>query len=165
MKRSKKIIVISHCVINQNAVVYDLARAPGAFPIASKLLETGWGVIQLGCPELMFAGCERDKNTYNGYNSEPFRAVCRDIIQPVLTQIDNYLAHGYELVGVLGIRKSPSCSISGQRGVFMEEFFNTLELKGITPKFFEIPEDYTGEESAETDALFSQLLAAFEDHS
>lgn len=50
MKRNKKLLIVSHCIINQNSVVEPLARAKGAFPVIIKLLEEEIGIIQLPCP-------------------------------------------------------------------------------------------------------------------
>ena len=52
--KSKKLVLIAHCVINQNSVIEGWARAKGAFPIAKLLLDESVGIIPLPCPELIF---------------------------------------------------------------------------------------------------------------
>ena len=50
--RSKKIIFLCHCCLNQNAKVRGIASYPGAItPLISMLLEEGIGMIQMPCPE------------------------------------------------------------------------------------------------------------------
>lgn len=39
MQRSKKILLSSHCILNQNTVIDDEARALGAIPSALRWIE------------------------------------------------------------------------------------------------------------------------------
>lgn len=54
MLRDKKLILISHCILNQNSVVLPLARSKGGFQIAKFLIDQGVGIIQLPAPSLSF---------------------------------------------------------------------------------------------------------------
>lgn len=148
--KSKKIILVSHCVLNQNAVVERWARARGAFPITKQLIEDGVGIIQLPCPELIFKGIGRLPLNYSGYDTPEYRKTCSKLLLPYVEQIKEYLANGYTLLGVLGINNSPSCSISGQRGVLMEELFALCRQENITLEYAEIPENYNEDTSDES---------------
>lgn len=59
MKREKKLVLVSHCVINQNSVVLPLAKAGGPFNFVDTLLKNNIGIYQLPCPEFKFAGLNR----------------------------------------------------------------------------------------------------------
>lgn len=125
MKRSKKILLVSHCIFNQNVVIEGEARAFGAIPSAVDWIkEKGLGVLQLPCPEFTFLGLQRPSMTYEQYNTEEYREHCRSILQPVISQIQEYVRCGFEITGILGIKSSPSCDHS--RGVFMEELRELL---------------------------------------
>lgn len=125
MKRSKKILLVSHCIFNQNVVIEGEARAFGAIPSAVDWIkEEGLGVLQLPCPEFTFLGLQRPSMTYEQYNTEEYREHCRSILQPVISQIQEYVRCGFEITGILGIKSSPSCDHS--RGVFMEELRELL---------------------------------------
>lgn len=131
MKRSKKILLVSHCILNQNVVIEEEARALGAIPSAVNWInEEGVGVVQLPCPEFTFLGLDRPSMTYEQYDNEPYREHCRSILHPVIEQIQEYVRCGYEITGILGIESSPSCDHS--RGVFMEELRKLL-LKNNLP--------------------------------
>lgn len=131
MKRSRKILIVSHCIFNQNVVIEEEARALGAIPSAVDWInEEGLGVVQLPCPEFTFLGLERPSMTYEQYNNEPYREHCRKILRPVIEQILEYVHCGFEITGILGIKSSPSCDHS--RGVFMEELRELL-LKNNLP--------------------------------
>jgi len=43
-----------------------------------------------------------------------FLAICEKIAQEVITMIEGILSNGYEIVAILGIEYSPSCSINLQ---------------------------------------------------
>lgn len=120
MQRSKKILLVSHCILNQNTVIDDEARAEGAILSAVEwAMNEGYGFLQLPCPEFTFLGLNRPSMTYEQYNTPEYRKHCREILQPVLLQAEDYLNNGYDIVGLLGIQSSPSCDLT--RGIFIEE--------------------------------------------
>lgn len=143
MLRDKKLILISHCVLNQNSVVLPLAKSKGGFQIAKFIIDQGVGIIQLPCPEFKFLGPQRKPMNKEEYDSLDYRALCRDLFTPILEDIKKYLAQDYSLVGILGINNSPTCSITGKRGIFMEEIFAMLNEEAIVINYFDIPAEYT----------------------
>lgn len=135
---------MSHCVLNQNAVIHGWERARGAFPFAIDLLRSGIALIQLPCPEFIVLGGDRPPMTYEEYDNLPdFRQECQRLLQPMIQQIQAYQAEGYQYLGVIGIHESPNCSISGQRGVLMEEFFAECHKAQIGTDFLEVPTWYS----------------------
>ncbi len=135
MQRSKRILLVSHCILNQNTVIENEARAEGAILSATEwAMKEGFGVLQLPCPEFTFLGLNRPPMTYEQYNTPEYRKHCRGILEPVLNQAKEYLKNGYEIPGLLGIKGSPSCDPS--RGIFMEELIalfaeNEINLKTL----------------------------------
>ena len=135
MQRSKKILLVSHCILNQNTVIDEEARAAGAVLSAVEwAMNEGYGFLQLPCPEFTFLGLNRPSMTYEEYNTPEYRKHCRVILQPVLQQAEEYLKNGYEIVGLLGIQSSPSCDPT--RGIFIEELAEMflekeMELKNL----------------------------------
>ena len=67
------------------------------------------------------------------------------LFTPILDDIKKYLAQDYSLIGILGINESPTCSITGNRGIFMEEIVAMLSEQSISINYFDIPVDYTEE--------------------
>jgi predicted secreted protein len=143
MLRDKKLVLLSHCILNQNSVVLPLARSKGGFQIAKFLLDEGIGIIQLPCPEFKFLGPQRKPMNKKEYDSLEYRTLCKAIFAPILEDIKKYLAQDYSLVGILGINESPTCSITGTRGIFMEEIFTMLKRESIDINYFDIPTSYT----------------------
>lgn len=143
---SKKIIVVSHCVLNQNAVVHGLERAGGGFPLVHEILKEGIGIIQLPCPEFLYLGGTRPSMNKNEYeNMAGYAEHCQKILEPIFLQLKEYQQNGYTYLGVLGIQESPSCSLSFPRGILMEKYMEEMERKGWSMAYFEVPVFYEEE--------------------
>ncbi len=132
MKRKKEIVIMSHCVLNQNCVIDGWARAEGGFNnIVQRVINQNAGILQLPCPELLYLGSHRPPMTKQEYDTPEHRAFCKEILASVIKEVQEYQEHGYAIKEIIGISGSPSCDICGERGVFMEEFFKILEDKHL----------------------------------
>jgi predicted secreted protein len=123
--RSKKVILVAHCVLNQNAKIDRCARYPGAMrELADCLLQSGVGIVQMPCPELMHLGLDRqaDASLPATIESEDNRvalrmaeaeagALCARLAEDVAWQVREYLKSGFEVAGIVGINGSPTCGI------------------------------------------------------
>lgn len=141
MQRSKRILLVSHCILNQNTVIDGEARALGTIPSTLDWIKKeGLGVVQLPCPEFTFLGIDRPSMTYEQYDNSKYRDHCRKILMPTMEQLEEYKQCGFEITGVLGIQSSPSCDPS--RGVFMEELQKLFEEYQIPiEKYWFLPND------------------------
>jgi len=153
-KRSKKIIVLAHCLLNQNSISDGTADLPAQFTEVIRLLMANdIGIIQMPCPEFLCLGLDRQdkqgagrdlllENTRirnlleKGGNLEILREKAKEIV----FQLEEYIQYGFKIVGIIGVNRSPSCGVetttkegneTGGRGVFMEIIENELEKKGI----------------------------------
>ena len=151
--RSKKVVLLAHCVLNQNAKVDGLAKEPGlALPIVTVLFSHRLGVIQLPCPEIAMAGVRRWWQTKRQYDIPSFRRYCREQAVAVVDQMEDYHQNGYEIVAILGVDGSPTCGISfcgtdadlggpphipdqspplEQKGILMEELTAEIVHRGL----------------------------------
>ena len=58
--RSKKVIVLSHCLLNQNSISDGTSDFPSRFnEVIELLMANDIGMIQLPCPELLCLGLDR----------------------------------------------------------------------------------------------------------
>jgi predicted secreted protein len=124
-RRSKRVIFVSHCILNQNAKIDACARYPGVMNEVLEVIQAaGCGIVQLECPELMHLGLDRqaDPEEPRSIESEdtrvaelmqrPFaRICCREIADRAAYQVEQYLCHGFTVAGVLGIDGSPTCGV------------------------------------------------------
>lgn len=159
IKQDKRLVVVSHCVLNQNAVVKGWQRAAGAFPFVRYLLEEGVSLLQLPCPELLELGSDRPPLEYSDYAKIPnYRSKCQQLIEPTLDQIRCYQNSEAKYLGVIGINDSPNCSISGQRGVLMEEFFTASEKNHFSTAYIEVPVWYSTENQGDFLAAVKEFI-------
>ncbi len=141
--KGKRLILVSHCVLNQNAVVNGWERSAGAYKeIIKAFLEKDIGIIQLPCPEFSVFGENRPPLSKEEYDSLSYRTCCKALaIEPAM-QIKEYVERGYNVIGILGIADSPSCDTSGNRGIFMEELLRCLDSLPYKFKMIDVPETY-----------------------
>ena len=113
MLRDKKLVLLSHCLLNVNAKVYGLANYKGAHEELIKfLIEENFGIIQLPCPELGCEGIRRWGKVKEQLDIPFYRKYCNEIFTPLLEQIIDYHKNGYRLAALIGVNGSPSCGVS-----------------------------------------------------
>ena len=144
MERSRRIVLVAHCILNQNARAQGLAKHPGAHPLAMALAERGYGLVQLPCPELAAAGASRGRRPAEEYDTTEYRTRSAESAAPFAEQVEEYLSAGYEVAAVVGVDGSPSCGVtltstaaggatarvSGE-GVFTRALRRVLEPLGV----------------------------------
>ncbi len=110
MKRSKKIIFAAHCLLNQNARAQTVAKCPGAVrEFLDYCLENDYGIISIGCPQLMFETLDREPETKEFYDNRQARKISRKVAKEVVRQIMIYKKSGYQVCGIFGVEGSPTC--------------------------------------------------------
>mgnify|MGYP000903238584 FL=1 len=123
--RSKKVILVSHCILNQNVKIDRCAWYAGAMrEVTQTLLDAGMGLLQMPCPELLALGLDRqvekgaptsieseDDRVSDRMNEEGPRQLCAQIARDLVYQIEQYQHNGFTVLGVLGINGSPTCGV------------------------------------------------------
>ena len=145
MERSKKILFISHCLLNQNVRPIGTEKYPGIVKELFELFsETGVGIVQLPCPEFEFeGGFDRKTKTKEKLDTKKYRKVCKDLAKQILGKIDMYKEKNYSVLGILGVEFSPTCGVhqieNGNKnvpgkGILIEELEEEMHKKN-----FQIP--------------------------
>jgi predicted secreted protein len=139
--RSHKIVLVPHCVLNQNARAPGAAELPAAVvEIVTGLIERDIGILQMPCPELYAFGLDRAHVRVESELRTPAgRALSRRLARDLAQQIRTYLDCGVVVLGVLGKNGSPSCGIEETwdngvcpgSGAFIEELAAELSRQGI----------------------------------
>ncbi len=159
MDREKNIVLVSHCLLNQNSVVLPLARAKGMYKALVEVIkDREIGILQLPCPEIIHLGVERKPMTKQEYDTEDYRGLCRELLKPIIIQLEFYISSDYNMVGIIGIDESPTCSLDS-KGILMEEFYKSLEEHHIELSNIAVPTTYR--ENVET--CFSEKLGMWLD--
>lgn len=177
MPRSKRLLLISHCLLNANSKVEGIEPYEGAFkPLILPLIEAGFGLIQLPCPELRHSGMGRWGQVKSQYNTPFFRNHCKALLEPFVLEVLEYQRCGYEVCGCIGVDGSPTCGVRrtcegdwrgeidesfclkscmnslhdvNEAGVMIETFQELLEQHGISLPFWAINEKSPHEDVAQ----------------
>ncbi|MBN2828781.1 MAG: DUF523 domain-containing protein [Candidatus Cloacimonetes bacterium] len=131
--RARKIILLSHCLLNVNS------KVEGKNPYSSiqkelvkLLMDKDYAIIQLPCPEITHFGVRRWAHVRDQFDFPIFRRHCRKIFKPVLHQIEDYLHNGYDISGIIWVEGSPCCGLNlvtkgeNWKGVQNEESYAKL---------------------------------------
>lgn len=122
----------------------DRADASWSQEIISYLIEKGYFMIQMPCPEASFpdhaTGIARKPHGLKYYQElSGFRDYCSDIGKQVLEQIDAFYDNGYKISAVLGVEHSPACAVNyiytnqgtkRMRGIFIQQLSNLIKERG-----------------------------------
>lgn len=166
MNRSKKIAIISHCIINQNSVVKGEYKDMNIFfPFIKKLFEENIGILQLPCPETECYGLRRWGHVKEQFDNCGYRKYVEKIVNSFVDIIKEYINNKYEIVGIYGIAGSPSCGVNltcsanwegeislykdkedivsrikmiNESGIFMEIFKSVLDKNKINIPFYDV---------------------------
>lgn len=112
MLRGKKIVLLSHCLLNVNAKVSGLASYSGALPdLITYLIEQGYGLYQLPCAEMRSHGINRWGQTLSQYDNPFYERHCRNLASEVVLELLDYQRNGYEIPLMIGQDGSPNCGV------------------------------------------------------
>jgi predicted secreted protein len=112
-KRSGRIAVVAHCILNQNSRVLGVAeRSSMITEIVEFLMRNDVGIVQMSCPELTYGGVSRKPQTKHQYDTPTFRSHCKKIAKEIVDQIQDYAKCGINTEIVIGVDGSPSCGVS-----------------------------------------------------
>ena len=172
-KRSKKIIFLSHCILNQNSISDGTADFPGTNGEVLKLLiQSDTGIVQLPCPELLCLGLDRGnprgsefpvliENTKirKSLESTELKSKIKILVAQLIQQIEEYIINDFNVLGIIGIDRSPSCGVNTTsmnnkevdgEGVFIKTLREELEKKNIHIKII-------GIKASETDKALIEI--------
>lgn len=153
--RSKRVIFVAHCILNQNAISDGTADYPGCdLEVMKALLDAQVGVVQMPCPELCCLGLDRGnalgaespvvvENTRirKEMQKQETSARLSALADHVMVQISEYHKHGFEIAGIIGINRSPCCGVDTTsddnqeiegEGVFIAELRERLAEAHLT---------------------------------
>lgn len=152
--RSRRVIFVAHCLLNQNAISDGTADYPACHgEIVKLLLDAQVGIVQMMCPELICLGLDRAdplgatrpvvvENTRirQRMQQQPAAGRLELLAQQILFQIRQYIENGFTVCGIVGMNRSPCCGvettsdldreIAGQ-GVLIQALQRGLQAAGL----------------------------------
>lgn len=129
-RRGRNVVVLSHCLLNQNTRFLGGASCPGAVgSVVRPCLDAGAGIVQLPCPEQRIWGglFKRRLLTFFGaagtarYRLRPLflpfflwmtRRSYRRLARAVAPAIADHMRAGVRVLALVGVDGSPSCGVN-----------------------------------------------------
>jgi len=134
-ERHGKLVVVAHCILNQNSRVLGTAHYPAAIDeIIDVLRRYDVGFLQMPCPELTYAGAKRPSKIREEYNTPSYRKHCKQIAISTANQLREFAKNDIKAITVLGIKNSPSCDVgdsADETGILMAELMAELEKRRL----------------------------------
>jgi predicted secreted protein len=146
-ERSKRVIFVAHCILNENTRYLGGAFKKGCIDeIVDEIQNQGIGIVQMKCPEQKaWGGILKEtmwkpvgsKNTFLYKLTKVFfplfiwntKRAYRQIAKEVIEEIRDYRESGFEVVGIIGIAGSPSCGVNTTLDMMKSiEFLANTEL-------------------------------------
>jgi predicted secreted protein len=148
--RSRKIILVSHCVLNENTRYLGGAFCPGFNRnIISAIADSDCGILQMPCPEQaawggvlkkyiwLSAGLKGGAVYYVIRMFYPFFTLYTYlryfmIASGIMKIIRDYKRSGFDIAGIIGIDGSPACGINKTLGMKKSfEYISSLDLETL----------------------------------
>jgi len=129
-ERSKKVIFVAHCILNENTRWLGGAFRRGCIDeIVDQIQDLGIGIVQMKCPEQQAMGGVVKTGEWRMLGAKDtllyrlkgavlpifignMKRIYRKIAKEVVRDIKDYTEHGFEVVGIVGIAGSPSCGVN-----------------------------------------------------
>lgn len=128
--RSRRVVLLSHCLLNENVRYLGGATRPGAVEeVVEPFVRSGVGIVQLPCPEQHAWGGVLKRHMLVLYGSRwlrwsplrrPAVAAARaatalryeSLARRTADLVEDYAASGFDVVEVVGVGGSPSCGVT-----------------------------------------------------
>jgi len=138
--RSKKFIFVPFCLIAQAYQAQGIVKyewKSSIKPIVKLLIDNDINIIQMPCTESSFNNSLiRPPKGLSKYDIQEFNIHCQNMADQVILQIKDIIKNGYEVIAILGIEQSPSCTVNyiytnkgnlKRKGLFMEKVYEGIK--------------------------------------
>ena len=140
--RSKKVVFVPFCIPCQSAKASGLTKHFPAVvgPLVDLFEEHNVNIVQLPCPEMHGEALVREPHDITYYERGDFIDKCQELARAQADIIEQFVKGDFRIVALLGIERSPSCSLGHVRrrgsveegnGVFMREMLEELRGRNI----------------------------------
>lgn len=129
-ERSKKVLFVSHCFLNENTRYFGGAFCPGIHPdIVKEITDADFGIVQMPCPEQIVWGGVLKKLIWLPAHTKgklfyyifkityPFFilytcARYSRLASKIVSLVKDYIKSGFTVIGIAGINGSPTCGVN-----------------------------------------------------
>jgi len=119
-RRSKRIVFVSHCIINCNNKFPGYADVAGAYTeFIIPILEAGIGIFQMPCCEVLGwggVGRKRIEHDLDRANLDQdwikeYPELCAKWARWTADRLQDYVENGYAVLGIIHTADSPTCGL------------------------------------------------------
>jgi len=178
-ERSKKVIFLSHCLLNENTRYLGGAFRAGCInEIVEEIQKRGIGIVQIKCPEQeAWGGVLKRSMWIPLYRKSWFvkrvllplflwrtKRRYNKIAQEVVNNITDYRNSGFDIIGIVGVSASPTCGVHTTIDITkFTEFLGNSSLEEIDRK--RLNDEYVKQSIVTGNGLFISLLKNLLDQS
>nr|MDO8081207.1 2-thiouracil desulfurase family protein [Candidatus Freyarchaeota archaeon] len=154
-ERGKKVVFVSHCILNQNTRYLGGAFRKGSVDeFLDELQSKGIGICQMVCPERKAWGGVLKRDMLRAFGAKgtlpyrlrsvylPFwhwrvRRALRKIAREAAEEIKDYKNSGFEVIGIVGVAGSPTCGVNKTMDTAKSlEFISGIDVNSLNRKNF-----------------------------
>lgn len=135
----KNIVLLSHCILNS---MCETPPAPDTYrrEITDLFIDRGISMIQLPCPELCYQDLVRESIEPGSEKAEEYAEYCRQLLAPLVDNLQKYKKNGIEVAGIIGIDTSPSCSTVDSDSIMIKVLLEEIEaFSSSRPVMMDMP--------------------------
>lgn len=156
MKRSKKCVFVSHCLLAQVMMAKGLVKLSPAIikQVVQFCMDNDINIFQMPCPEFLCAagGPGRDVHGKAWYEKNGLRQTSSEIAKEQVNYMVKLIHAGFEVLAVIGIEFSPACApnylnngrrIVKDKGIFIEELQREFKLQKLQVPFVGVNQRWT----------------------
>lgn len=171
-ERSKKVIFLSHCILNENTRYLGGAFRQGCInEIVEELQKRGIGIVQIKCPEKeAWGGVLKSSMWFPLYRKHRLVKIIllpifmwytkrkyTTMAKEVLKDIKDYLDSGFDVIGIVGVSASPTCGVNTSLDITkFTDFLSGTTIEAIDRR--RLNEDYIKNSLVTRSGIFIDML-------
>ena len=155
----KKIMVVTHSILNQLALAEDKRLTEGPIPVIKDLTDLNVQLVQIPNIDNYYSLKLEREITEEDRNTEEFKEYTRQFILPLVNDVMDHVKKGAKFLGVLSYRGDNTQSVEPQNSPIMVEVFRLFDRKCMITPYYEIKEKLSAED---IDLLITDVMDALD---
>lgn len=138
---SRKIIVVTHSILNQDSLPEDKRLVSGPLPVVSDFVDLGINIVQIPDVVKFYTLFVERPLEESDYLTEEFKSYTKRLLVPYVDQVMEKVKEGYEFLGVLSYRGDAGHRMEPETSPVMLELFRLFDRNCMATPYYEIGEN------------------------